>query len=125
MKIRIIDYSVDSNEVRFSSEYGTARGIWRGEKIEDREYYVEINIPGKVSKLDVRAVNDNVPRIFVEKNIISIIGRLEDIEVGYATLVVGDSLIMLELEKGNFELFENKYVQLNVTYIELYDEGLN
>lgn len=75
--------------------------------------------------MNIRIVNEGVPRIFTEDNITKIFGCLKDIEIDYASLIVGKSLIMLELEKGDFEVFENKYVQLDVPYIELYDEGIN
>ena len=125
MKI-VIDKVLDKN-IYFSTDYGMAKGIWKGtNRPIQKEYCVELDIDGLYSydNVFVNNTKEYQMRIFDGKNQLTLL-LLEYDEDGCATFQLGDSII--EIETAYDELFyalKNSYITLFVEKLNVYDENL-
>ena len=131
MKI-VIDKILDEN-IYFSTDYGMAKGIWKGaNRPIQKEYYVELDIDGLYSYDNVFVNNTKeyvganleVYRIIDGKNQLTLL-LLEYDEDGCATFQLGDSIIEIETAYDErFYALMNSYITLFVEKINVYDENL-
>lgn len=87
-------------QVNFSTEYGNATALWRGNEPEvNNEYFVEIEVPGVLFWQKDIAVKDEKCIILLENSIVHIVALFESIEDdGYTVLRLGDSIISIETQ---------------------------
>lgn len=117
---------LDGEKILFSSEFGECTGYWCGGEAKVKNYFVEIDIPDKVFRNQIKESVLNECSISEEDGKINIVGLLEDYEDdGFATLRMNDNLVCFET------VFDNKiktmiktYVALLVSRINLYDENV-
>ena len=125
MKI-VIDKVLDKN-IYFSTDYGMAKGIWKGtNRPIQKEYCVELDIDGLYSydNVFVNNTKEYQMRIFDGKNQLTLL-LLEYDEDGCATFQLGDSII--EIENVYAQLFyalKNYYITLFIEKLNVYDENL-
>lgn len=85
-------------KVKFSTEYGNASAFWKGNEPHiNKEYFVELEVPGVLYwKADIAVTEEN-HIIAVESDTVHLVGLLESIEEdGYTVIRLGDSIISLE-----------------------------
>ncbi len=108
--------------VAFKTDLGEGFGIWNGNKrpAEGDSYSIELDItePLKWGK-DIALSKETSYRIIVKGEAVTIIGKLQRVAAnGLADLLVGNSIIQLEIEgKG---AVAGKFVELSTNDIELY-----
>ena len=108
MKI-VIDKILDEN-IYFSTDYGMAKGIWKGaNRPIQKEYYVELDIDGLYSydNVFVNNTKEYQMRIIDGKNQLTLL-LLEYDEDGCATFQLGDSIIEIETAYDNAICRKNK-----------------
>ena len=124
MKI-VIDKVLDKN-IYFSTDYGMAKGIWKGtNRPIQKEYCVELDIDGLYSydNVFVNNTKEYQMRIFDGKNQLTLL-LLEYDEDGCATFQLGDSIIEIETAYERFYALKNSYITLFVEKLNVYDENL-
>ncbi len=125
MKI-VIDKILDEN-IYFSTDYGMAKGIWKGDNRPiQKEYYVELDIDGLYSydNVFVNNTKEYQMRIFDGKNQLTLL-LLEYDEDGCAIFQLGDSIIEIETAYDErFYALMNSYITLFVEKLNVYDENL-
>ena len=125
MKI-VIDKVLDKN-IYFSTDYGMAKGIWKGtNRPIQKEYCVELDIDGLYSydNVFVNNTKEYQMRIFDGKNQLTLL-LLEYDEDGCATFQLGDSIIEIETAYDErFYALKNSYITLFVEKLNVYDENL-
>ena len=119
MKI-VIDKVLDKN-IYFSTDYGMAKGIWKGtNRPIQKEYCVELDIDGLYSydNVFVNNTKEYQMRIFDGKNQLTLL-LLEYDEDGCATFQLGDSIIEIETayEKNTGVLIADEFERLAVDYL--------
>ncbi len=115
---------LEKKKILFSSEFGNCTGYWCDGKVEIKSYFVEIDIPDKVFENQISESLFRECSISEENGKIKIIGLLEDYEEdGFATLRMNASLIWFEtIFDSKIKAMKNKYVEILVSEINLYDE---
>lgn len=125
MKI-FVDKVLDEN-IYFSTDYGKAKGIWKGiNRPIEKEYYVELDIErlydyddlivSKIKEYQMKILDENIQLTLV---------LLEYDEDGCATFQIGDSIIEIETNfDERFYALKNSYVTIHVEELNIYDENL-
>lgn len=125
MKI-FIDNVLDEN-IYFSTDYGKAKGIWKGvNRPIEKEYYVELDIERlyDYDDLIVSEIKEYQMKI-LDENIQLTLLLLEYDEDGCATFRFGDSIIEIETNfDERFCALKNSYVTIYVEKLNIYDENL-
>ena len=125
MKI-VIDKVLDEN-IYFSTDYGMAKGIWKGtNRPIQKEYYVELDIDGLYSydNVFVNNTKEYQMRILDGKNQLTLL-LLEYDEDGCATFQLGDSIIEIETAYDErFYALKNSFIMLFAEKLNVYDENL-
>jgi hypothetical protein len=111
-------------QVNFSTEYGNATALWCGNEPEvNKEYFIEIEIPGVLYWQKDIAVTDEKCIILLENSIVHIVALFESIEEdGYTVLRLGDSIISIETQGeapnigSNVKLTTNNLVLYQIAY---------
>jgi hypothetical protein len=88
----------DGCRVHFSTEYGRAVALWNGKEPEiNKEYFVEIEVPGILFWQKDIVVTDEPCIILSKNNLVHIVALLEFVEdEEYTVLRLGDSIISIE-----------------------------
>lgn len=125
MKI-FVDKILDEN-IYFSTDYGKAKGIWKGvNRPIEKEYYVELDIDRvyDYDDLIVSEIKEYQIKISDEEIKLTLL-LLEYDEDGCATFRFGDSIIEIEtnFDERIFNL-KNSYVMIYVEKLNIYDENL-
>lgn len=113
--------------IYFSTDYGKAKGIWKGtNRPIEKEYYVELDIDRlyNYDDLIVSKIKEYQMKIEDEKIQLTLL-LLEYDGDGCATFRFGDSII--EIETNYDERFcnlKNSYVTILVEKLNIYDENL-
>lgn len=114
-----------SYQVSFSTEYGNATALWRGNEPQvNKEYFTEFEIPDVLYWQKDIAATEEVPSIILSENgIVHIVALLESIEDdGYAVLRLGDNIISIESQGepsnvgNNVKLTTNNLLIYEVVY---------
>lgn len=125
MKI-VIDKVLDEN-IYFSTDYGMAKGIWKGtNRPIQKEYYVELDVDGLYSydNILVNNTKEYQMRILDGKNQLTLL-LLEYDEDGCATFQLGDSIIEIETAYDErFYALKDSYIMLFAEKLNVYDENL-
>lgn len=125
MKI-VVDRVIDEN-IYFSTDYGKAKGIWKGvNRPIEKEYYVEMDIERLYDYDDLIVSDIKEYQIKVlDENIQLTLLLLEYDENGCATFRFGDSIIEVETNfDERFCALKNSYVTIYVEKLNIYDENL-
>lgn len=113
--------------IYFSTDYGKAKGIWKGiNRPIEKEYYVELDIDRlyNYDDLIVSKIKDYQMKIEDEKIQLTLL-LLEYDEDGCATFRFGDSIIEIETNYDErFCVLKNSYVTILVESLNIYDENL-
>lgn len=118
---KVIDEG-SKNTVIFSTEYGNAKGIWKGCLPEtDKDYFVEFEIPDTlVWQKDVIASERLEDTIGMENDIFYLIGSLESAEEdGYTVIRLGESIVSLDIEGNSLQV--GTFVKVKADNLFLYD----
>ncbi|MDW8803206.1 hypothetical protein P8V03_18930 [Clostridium sp. A1-XYC3] len=109
-------------EVVFFSEYGECVGIWHGNEPKLKDYFVEIDIPSPIT--EIKVVNEKKHCMQLKDRKVRISGIFESYDDdGYATLRLKDSIVCFETNYNeNLVNMLGKFVEVNVDYIDIYDE---
>lgn len=125
MKI-CVDKVLNEN-IYFSTDYGKAKGIWKGDNRPiEKEYYVELDIDMKYNYDDLIVSNTKEFQIKIlnEKIQLTLL-LLEYDEFGCATFRFGDSIIEVETNfDARFLELKNFYVTIFVEKLNIYDENI-
>lgn len=118
---------VFNENIYFSTDYGKAKGIWKGtNRPIEKEYYVELDIDMKYNYDDliVSETKEFQIKVLNEKIQLTLL-LLEYDEFGCATFRFGDSIIEVET---NFDVrflkLKNFYVTILVEKLSIYDENI-
>lgn len=122
MKIVINDIHEDN--VQFTSEYGTGRGIWNDEMPQiNQEYFVEFEIRKILDINEVRVSQSESCSLesVSGKNLLTM--QLIDYDDdGCATFMLGDSIVDIETKYNvRFLELKNRYLTLVVMNLYLYN----
>lgn len=113
--------------IYFSTDYGKAKGIWKGtSRPIEKEYYVELDIDGlyNYDNLIVSKIKEYQIKIKDEKIQLTLL-LLEYDEDGCATFQFGDSILEIETNYDErFYILKNLYVTILVEKLNIYDENL-
>ena len=125
--MKIFVDKVFNETIYFSTDYGKAKGIWKGtDSPFQKEYYVELDIDMLYNYDDmiVSKTKEYQMRVSDEKNQLTLL-FIEYDEDGCATFRLGNSLIEIEtnFDERFYEL-KNSYIMLDVEKINVYDENL-
>lgn len=110
--------------VNFSTAYGSAIALWKGNKPElDKEYFVEIEVSNVFCWQKDIVVTHEKCSILSEGNTVQIVAVFESIEKdGYTVLRLGDSIISIETQGevpplgSNVKLTANNLILYEVMY---------
>ena len=125
--MKIYVNKISNENIYFSTEYGKAKGIWKGaDKPREKEYYVEVDIEKKCKYDDMFVCGKKAYQINIfDKNIQLTLLFLEYDEYGCATLKLGDSLIEMETYfDERFYSLKNLFVTIYVEQLYVYDINL-
>ena len=113
--------------VYFSTDYGKAKGIWKGNNRPiEKEYYVEMDVDmlcdyDCLILCDIKEYHIEM----VDENIQLTLLLLEYDEDGCATFQFGDSIIEIEtIFDERFYALKNSYLTICVEKLNIYDENL-
>ena len=112
--------------VYFSTDYGKAKGIWKGNRPIEKEYYVEMDVDmlcdyDCLILCDIKEYHIEM----VDENIQLTLLLLEYDEDGCATFQFGDSIIEIEtIFDERFYALKNSYLTICVEKLNIYDENL-
>lgn len=113
--------------IYFSTDYGKAKGIWKGtSRPIEKEYYVELDIDGlyNYDELIVSKIKKYQMNMEDEKIQLTLL-LLEYDEDGCATFRFGDSIIEIETNYDErFCVLKNLYITILVEKINIYDENI-
>lgn len=113
--------------VYFSSDYGNAKGIWKGDSRPiKKEYFVELDIDIIYDYNDfvVSQIREYQMKMSDEKIHFTML-LLEYDESGCATFRLGDSIIEIETNfDERFWNLKNSYVTIPVEKLNIYDENI-
>lgn len=127
IKMKINISKVLNEIVYFSTDYGSAKGIWKGiDQPVEEEYFVELDIDNLYNYDDftVSKIKEYQIKILDEKIQLTML-LIEYDEFGCATFQFGDSLIEIETNfDRRFFLLENLYVTILVEKLNIYDENI-
>ncbi len=113
--------------VYFSTDYGTAKGIWKGiNRPIEKEYYVEMDVDRVCDYDDLILCDMKEYQIkLVNENIQLTLLLLEYDEDGCATFQFGDSIIEIETNfDERFYALKNSYLTICLEKLNIYDENL-
>ena len=124
MKI-YVDKVLNEN-IYFSTDYGKAKGIWKGvNRPIEKEYYVELDIDMlyNYDDLIVSKIKEYRMEMLDEKIQLTLL-FLEYDEDGCATFRFGDSIIEIETNfDERFCALKNSYITIFVQELNIYDEN--
>ena len=113
--------------IYFSTDYGKAKGIWKGNNRPiEKEYYVELDIDRlyNYNDLIVSKIKEYQMKIEGEKNQLTLL-LLEYDKEGCATFQFGDLIIEIETNYDErFYALKNSYITIFVEKLNIYDENL-
>lgn len=113
--------------IYFSTDYGKAKGAWKGaSRPIEKDYYVELDIDRLYNFDDfiVSKMKEYQMKIEDEKIQLTLL-LLEYDEDGCATFQFGDSIIEIETNYDErFCALKNSYVTIFVEKLNIYDENL-
>ena len=113
--------------IYFSTDYGKAKGVWKGDSRPiEKDYYVELDIDRLYNFDDfiVSKMKEYQMKIEDEKIQLTLL-LLEYDEDGCATFQFGDSIIEIETNYDErFCALKNSYVTIFVEKLNIYDENL-
>lgn len=113
--------------IYFSTDYGKAKGIWKGtSRAIEKEYYVELDIDRlyNYDELIVSKIKEYQIKIQDEKIQLTLL-LLEYNEDGCAIFRFGDSIIEIETNYDErFYLLKKMYVTILIEKLNVYDENL-
>lgn len=113
--------------VYFSTDYGKAKGIWKGNNRPiEKEYYVEVDVDMLCDYDDLILCDTKEYQIkMVDEDIQLTLLLLEYDEDGCATFQFGDSIIEIETNfDERFYALKNLYLTIYVEKLNIYDENL-
>lgn len=113
--------------VYFSTDYGKAKGIWKGNNRPiEKEYYVEVDVDMLCDYDDLILCDTKEYQIkMVDEDIQLTLLLLEYDEDGCATFQFGDSIIEIETNfDERFYALKNSYLTISVQKLNIYDENL-
>lgn len=113
--------------VYFSTDYGKAKGIWKGNNRPiEKEYYVEVDVDMLCDYDDLILCDTKEYQIkMVDEDIQLTLLLLEYDEDGCATFQFGDSIIEIETNfDERFYALKNSYLTIYVEKLNIYDENL-
>ena len=113
--------------VYFSTDYGRAKGIWKGNNIStNKVYYIEMDID-MLFDYDSFVLCDSKEYYIemVDENIQLTLLLLEYDEDGCATFQFGNEIIEIETNfDERFYALKNSYVTISVEKLNIYDENI-
>lgn len=113
--------------VYFSTDYGRAKGIWKGNNIStNKVYYIEMDID-MLCDYDSFVLCDSKEYYIemVDENIQLTLLLLEYDEDGCATFQFGNEIIEIETNfDERFYSLKNSYVTISVDKLNIYDENI-
>lgn len=113
--------------VYFSTDYGRAKGIWKGNNIStNKVYYIEMDID-MLCDYDSFVLCDSKEYYIemVDENIQLTLLLLEYDEDGCATFQFGNEIIEIETNfDERFYSLKNSYVTISVEKLNIYDENI-
>lgn len=113
--------------IYFNTDYGKAKGIWKGTgRPIEKEYYVELDIDRLYNYDDLMVNKIEEYQIKIsDENIQLTLLFLEYDEDGCATFQFGDTIIEIETNfDERFYALKNLYVTIFVEKLNVYDENL-
>ena len=124
MDIKVI--SIQGDRVCFSSKYGEAFGRWKDNyQPKKKSYNVELDYNGVISSSQICRTNMKFSKIDVKNNYLLFTGKVDECEVGYLSIQMGDSFISFEVDESiDIEEIRNSFVTISVDMIDLYDEHI-
>lgn len=126
-KMKIYVEKVLDEFVYFSTDYGWAKGIWKGNTISiNKVYYIEMDID-MLCDYDSFVLCDSKEYYIemVDENIQLTLLLLEYDEDGCATFQFGNEIIEIETNfDERFYALKNSYVTISVEKLNIYDENI-
>lgn len=126
-KMKIYVEKVLDEVVYFSTDYGRAKGIWKGNNIStNKVYYIEMDID-MLCDYDSFVLCDSKEYYIemVDENIQLTLLLLEYDEDGCATFQFGNEIIEIETNfDERFYALKNSYVTISVEKLNIYDENI-
>lgn len=126
-KMKIYVEKVLDEVVYFSTDYGRAKGIWKGNNIStNKVYYIEMDID-MLCDYDSFVLCDSKEYYIemVDENIQLTLLLLEYDEDGCATFQFGNEIIEIETNfDERFYSLKNSYVTISVEKLNIYDENI-
>lgn len=126
-KMKIYVEKVLDEFVYFSTDYGRAKGIWKGNTISiNKVYYIEMDID-MLCDYDSFVLCDSKEYYIemVDENIQLTLLLLEYDEDGCATFQFGNEIIEIETNfDERFYALKNSYVTISVEKLNIYDENI-
>lgn len=126
-KMKIYVEKVLDEVVYFSTDYGRAKGIWKGNNIStNKVYYIEMDID-MLCDYDSFVLCDSKEYYIemVDENIQLTLLLLEYDEDGCATFQFGNEIIEIETNfDERFYSLKNSYVTISVDKLNIYDENI-
>ena len=113
--------------VYFSTEYGSGKGIWKGDKpILMQDCFVEFDIGKKYCFEEIIQETNGQYQIRLCEDVISLTVLFEAYEEsGCATVRLGNSIFEIETNADErFRALVNSYVTLQAEELFIYDEGI-
>lgn len=125
--MKIYVNKVVNENIYFFTDYGKAKGIWKGtNRPIEKEYYVELDIDMLYNYEDliVSKIKEYRMEMLDEKIQLTLL-FLEYDEDGCATFRFDDSIIEIETNfDERFCALKNSYVTISVEELNIYDENL-
>lgn len=118
MKVNIIKLCQCVSEggvIEFSSQYGSAKGLWKGDIPEiNQHYYIELDIPKiLIWGIDIVEADCKEYKVWNEQNNIFLNVQLEYYDDNCTTVRIGDSLILIETQGIPYSVDTFLKIQLN------------
>lgn len=123
--INEVDFSSMDIVIDFSTEFGSGKGLWNGNKKPEqgKKYQVEYDITDVLEwGTDIQLSNEKAFKIFTKQECTYITGLLESLgNDGFCDFRFGDNLIQLEIEGKN--LVKGHYIEIKADSLEVYEKS--